>query len=145
MKDGASSGASMGARRSQWGWAITTKRGVEGVRVNNNIVCRVSRFPTRMPKSLEPMEHMELANEGCLPMWAHDPQYSEPILANYRRACPQNRYPTAIGRALTLKNTSFMQNQQCVGSINAFSEKAKIFLDLSAYLDQDGIIPNTRF
>lgn len=139
LKD-ASSAAIYGARAANGVVLITTKRGVEGVRVNYNMYAGF-QVPTRMPEIVGALDHMEMANEAFTNV-GNDPQYSEQFLADYRAGMPSDRYPDTDWQALTLKNTAFMQNHNV--SINAGSEKAKIFGSIS-YLDQDGIIPNTDF
>ncbi|WP_154856474.1 SusC/RagA family TonB-linked outer membrane protein [Cyclobacterium xiamenense] len=139
LKD-ASSAAIYGARAANGVVLITTKRGVEGVRVNYNMYAGF-QMPTRLPTIVGALDHMEMANEAFTNV-GNDPQYSEQFLADYRAGMPSDQYPDTDWQALTMKNSAFMQNHNV--SINAGSEKAKVFGSIS-YLDQDGIIPNTDF
>jgi len=139
LKD-ASSAAIYGARAANGVVLITTKRGVEGVRVNYNMYAGF-QMPTQLPNIVGAIDHMEMANEAFTNI-GNDPQYTEEFLAAYRSGMPSDQYPDTDWQKLTMSNSAFMQNHNL--SINAGSEKAKIFASVS-YLDQDGIIPNTSF
>jgi TonB-linked SusC/RagA family outer membrane protein len=139
LKD-ASSAAIYGARAANGVVLITTKRGVDGVRINYNMYAGF-QVPTQLPNIVGAIDHMEMANEAFTNI-GNDPQYTEEFLAAYRAGMPSDQYPDTDWQELSMSNAAFMQNHNL--SINAGSERAKIFASVS-YLDQDGIIPNTGF
>lgn len=139
LKD-ASSAAIYGARAANGVVLITTKRGVEGVRVNYNMYAGF-QVPTQLPEIVGAIDHMEMANEAFTNI-GNDPQYTDEFIADYKAGMPSDQYPDTDWQAITMSNAAFMQNHNL--SINAGSEKSKLFASVS-YLDQDGIIPNTSF
>ena len=139
LKD-ASSAAIYGARAANGVVLITTKRGVEGVRVNYNMYAGF-QVPTQLPDIVGAIDHMEMANEAFTNI-GNDPQYTEEFIAAYKAGMPSDQYPDTDWQGITMSNSAFMQNHNL--SINAGSEKSKLFASVS-YLDQEGIIPNTSF
>ncbi|MDO6439304.1 TonB-dependent receptor [Cyclobacterium sp. 1_MG-2023] len=139
LKD-ASSAAIYGARAANGVVLITTKRGVEGVRVNYNMYAGF-QVPTQLPEIVGAIDHMEMANEAFTNI-GNDPQYTDEFIADYKAGMPSDQYPDTDWQAITMSNAAFMQNHNL--SINAGSEKSKLFASVS-YLDQEGIIPNTSF
>tara|TARA_R110001592_G_scaffold8105_2_gene44610 strand:+ start:154034 stop:157282 length:3249 start_codon:yes stop_codon:yes gene_type:complete len=139
LKD-ASSAAIYGARAANGVVLITTKRGVDGVRVNYNMYAGF-QVPTQLPNIVGAIDHMEMANEAFTNI-GNDPQYTDEFIAAYKAGMPSDQYPDTDWQAITMANSAFMQNHNL--SINAGSEKSKLFASVS-YLDQEGIIPNTSF
>lgn len=139
LKD-ASSAAIYGARAANGVVLVTTKRGVEGVRVNYNMYAGY-QVPTALPDIVGAMDHMLLMNEAYRNI-GNTPPFTEKFLEEYRAGMPSDRYPDTDWQKLTMSKSAFMHNHNV--SINAGSEKAKLFGSIS-YLEQDGIIPNTDF
>ncbi|GEO20542.1 SusC/RagA family TonB-linked outer membrane protein [Cyclobacterium qasimii] len=139
LKD-ASSAAIYGARAANGVVLITTKRGVEGVRVNYNMYAGF-QVPTQLPKIVGAIDHMEMANEAFTNI-GNDPQYTDDFINAYKAGMPSDQYPDTDWQGITMANSAFMQNHNL--SVNAGSEKSKLFASVS-YLEQEGIIPNTSF
>ncbi|MBI0398565.1 SusC/RagA family TonB-linked outer membrane protein [Cyclobacterium marinum] len=139
LKD-ASSAAIYGARAANGVVLITTKRGIEGVRVNYNMYAGF-QVPTQLPEIVGAIDHMEMANEAFTNV-GNDPQYTDEFIEAYKAGMPSDQYPDTDWQEITMSNVAFMQNHNL--SINAGSEKSKLFASVS-YLDQEGIIPNTSF
>lgn len=139
LKD-ASSAAIYGARAAGGVVLVTTKRGVEGVRISYNMYAGL-QVPTDKPNIVGALDHMELTNEAFTNV-GNTPRYTEQFLQEYRAGMPSDQYPETDWQALTMSNSSFMHNHNI--GINAGSERAKLYASIS-YLDQDGIIPNTDF
>lgn len=139
LKDAASASI-YGARASNGVVLITTKRGVEGVRVSYNMYAGM-QVPTRLPTIVGALDHMELTNEAFTNI-GNSPQYSQQFMDEYRAGMPSDRYPDTDWQALTMKNSAFMQSHNI--SVNAGSKRARLFASVN-YLEQDGIIPNTDF
>lgn len=139
LKD-ASSAAIYGARAAGGVVLVTTKRGVEGVRVNYNMYAGY-QVPTALPDIVGALDHMMLVNEAYTNIGNTAP-YMEAFLEEYRAGMPSDRYPDTDWQELTMSNSAFMHNHNI--SINAGSERTKLFGSIS-YLEQDGIIPNTDF
>lgn len=139
LKD-ASSAAIYGARAAGGVVLVTTKRGIEGVRVSYNMYAGI-QVPTDKPNIVGALDHMELTNEAFTNV-GNTPRYTEEFLQEYRSGMPSDQYPETDWQTLTMRNSSFMHNHNI--GINAGSERAKLFASIS-YLDQDGIIPNTDF
>src|SRR5690606_10298066 len=136
LKD-ASSAAIYGARAAGGVVLVTTKRGVEGVRVNYNMYAGY-QVPTALPDIVGALDHMMLVNEAYTNIGNTAP-YTEAFLEEYRAGMPSDRYPDTDWQELTMSNSVFMHNHNI--SINAGSERTKLFGSIS-YLEQDGIIPN---
>ena len=136
----ASSAAIYGARAANGVVLITTKRGIEGVRVNYNMYAGF-QVPTQLPEIVGAIDHMEMANEAFTNV-GNDPQYTDEFIEAYKAGMPSDQYPDTDWQEITMSNVAFMQNHNL--SINAGSEKSKLFASVS-YLDQEGIIPNTSF
>jgi len=139
LKD-ASSAAIYGARAANGVVLVTTKRGVEGVRVNYNMYAGY-QVPTALPDIVGALDHMILTNEAYTNI-GNTPQYTEAFIEEYRAGMPSDRYPDTDWQKLTMSNSSFMHNHNI--SINAGSEKTKLFGSVS-FMEQGGIIPNTDF
>ena len=139
LKD-ASSAAIYGARAANGVVLVTTKRGVEGVRVNYNMYAGF-QVPTALPEIVGPIDHMLMANEAYTNI-GNTPQYTDEFIEEYRAGMPSDQYPDTDWQKLTMSNSAFMHNHNI--SVNAGSEKTKLFASIS-YMEQDGIIPNTDF
>lgn len=139
LKDAASASI-YGARAANGVVLITTKRGVEGVRVSYNGYAGV-QVPTRLPNIVGALDHMEMTNEAFTNI-GNAPQYSESFLQEYRANMPSDRYPDTDWQTLTMSNAASIQSHAL--NINAGSEKARLFGSIN-YFNQDGIIPNTDF
>ncbi|MFC4870794.1 SusC/RagA family TonB-linked outer membrane protein [Negadavirga shengliensis] len=139
LKDAASASI-YGARAANGVVLVTTKRGVEGVRVNYNMYAGF-QTPTRLPNIVGALDHMEMTNEAFTNI-GNDPQYSDQFLQEYRANMPSDRYPDTDWQKLTMSNSAFMQSHNI--SVNAGSQRARLFGSIN-YLNQDGIIPNTDF
>jgi TonB-linked SusC/RagA family outer membrane protein len=139
LKD-ASSAAIYGARAAGGVVLVTTKRGLEGVRISYNMYAGL-QVPTDKPNIVGALDHMELTNEAFTNV-GNTPRYTDQFLQEYRAGMPSDQYPETDWQALTMSNSSFMHNHNI--GINAGSERAKLYASIS-YLDQDGIIPNTDF
>lgn len=139
LKDAASASI-YGSRASNGVVLITTKRGVDGVRVNYNMFSGF-QMPTDLPKIVGAMDHMILTNEAFTNV-GNTPRYTEQFLEQYRAGMPSDQFPDTDWQKLTMSNSAFIQNHNI--GINAGSERAKLFASIS-YLDQQGIIPNTKF
>lgn len=139
LKD-ASSAAIYGARAANGVVLVTTKRGVEGVKVNYNMYAGY-QVPTELPDIVGALDHMLLTNEAYTNI-GNTQKYTEEFMQEYRAGMPSDQYPNTDWQKLTMSNSAFMQNHNL--SINAGSDKAKLFGSVS-YMEQDGIIPNTDF
>ena len=139
LKDAASASI-YGSRASNGVVLITTKRGVEGVKVNYNMYAGF-QMPTDLPRIVGAMDHMILTNEAFTNV-GNTPRYTAQFLEQYRAGMPSDEFPDTDWQKLTMSNSAFMQNHNI--GVNAGSEKAKLFASIS-YLDQQGIIPNTDF
>lgn len=139
LKD-ASSAAIYGARAANGVVLVTTKRGVEGVRVNYNMYAGY-QVPTALPEIVGALDHMMLTNEAYTNI-GNTPKYTEEYIQEYRAGMPSDQYPNTDWQQLSMSNSAFMHNHNI--SINAGSERTKLFGSVS-YMEQDGIIPNTDF
>ena len=118
LKD-ASSAAIYGARAAGGVVLVTTKRGVEGVRVNYNMYAGY-QLPTALPDIVGALDHMMLVNEAYTNIGNTAP-YTDEFLEEYRAGMPSDRYPDTDCQKLTMSNSAFMHNHNM--SLNAGSEK----------------------
>lgn len=141
LKDAAST-AIYGVRASNGVILVKTRRGQAGkASVSYNSFVSF-QDPTNMPKTLSPVDNMELYNEAVLPTGAPLP-YSQALIDFYK-ANPANNFSVfnTDWQSLIFQNSGLMQNHNII--VSGGSEKSS-FLASGTYLNQQGLIVNNSF
>ncbi len=142
LKDAASA-AIYGSRAANGVILVTTKRAKDNLTsVSYSTYIGVQR-PMNLPKMVNALDHMRMINEAYTNV-GRPALYNDQILNDYQTLGPSNRdlYPDTDWQKQVLTGSGLQQNHFI--SVNAGTDKLRVLGSLG-YLDQKGIIENSRF